>query len=75
MTTWRGQGKGKFTGPGKVSFRGSVFLKIPPVVEGGKLSILNKWWECLNTRLTRMEIAPLKRGSGNRKFRKPEIQP
>jgi hypothetical protein len=41
MTTWRGQGKGKFTGPGKVGFRGSVFLKIPPVVEGGKLSILN----------------------------------
>lgn len=41
MTTWRGQGIGKFTGPGKVNFRGSIFLKVPSTIEGGKLSNLN----------------------------------
>jgi hypothetical protein len=41
MITWRGQGIGKFTGPGKVSFRGSLFLKVPSTADGGKLSNLN----------------------------------
>jgi hypothetical protein len=41
MATWKGQGIGKFTGPGKVSFRGSIFLKVPSTIEGGKLSNLN----------------------------------
>jgi hypothetical protein len=40
MATWKGQGIGKFTGPGKVSFRGSIFLKVPSI-EGGELSNLN----------------------------------
>jgi hypothetical protein len=41
MATWTGQGIGRFTGPGKVSFRGSLFLKTPLTSEGGKLSYLN----------------------------------
>lgn len=39
--TWTGQGVGKFTGPGKVGFRGSIFFRIPSTSEGGKLSALN----------------------------------
>jgi hypothetical protein len=41
MATWTGQGIGRFTGPGKVSFRGSLFLKTLSIAEGGKLSSLN----------------------------------
>ena len=41
MTTWTGQGIGKFTAPGKVSFRGSIFFRTPSTSEGGKLSSLN----------------------------------
>lgn len=41
MATWTGQGKGKFTAPGKVSFRGSTFLRTPSTSQGGKLSSLN----------------------------------
>ena len=41
MATWKGPGIGKFTGPGKVSFRGSLFFKTPLTSEGGKLSYLN----------------------------------
>ena len=41
MVTWTGQGIGRFTGPGKVNFRGSLFFKIPTTFEGGKLSDLN----------------------------------
>jgi hypothetical protein len=41
IVTWTGQGLGKFTSPGKVSFRGSVFLQTPLASEGGKLSGLN----------------------------------
>jgi hypothetical protein len=41
MATWTGQGIGKFTAPGKVSFRGSIFLRTPSISEGGKLSSLN----------------------------------
>jgi hypothetical protein len=41
MATWTGQGIGKFTAPGKVSFRGSIFLRTPSTSDGGKLSSLN----------------------------------
>jgi hypothetical protein len=41
MATWTGQGIGKFTAPGKVSFRGSIFLRTPSTSQGGKLSSLN----------------------------------
>ncbi len=41
MATWTGQGIGKFTAPGKVSFRGSIFLRTPSTSRGGKLSSLN----------------------------------
>ncbi|HEU4443286.1 MAG TPA: hypothetical protein VFR94_01295 [Nitrososphaeraceae archaeon] len=66
VVTWTGQGIGKFTGPGKVSFRGSIFLRTPSTSQGGKLSELKTWWECLNTKQMRWEIALLKVGSGNR---------
>jgi hypothetical protein len=41
MATWIGQGIGRFTGPGRVSFRGSLFFRVPSTFEGGKLSDLN----------------------------------
>ena len=41
VATWTVQGVGRFTGPGKVSFRGSIFFRIPSTSEGGKLSDLN----------------------------------
>ena len=41
MAFWTGQGVGRFTGPGKVSFRGSLFYRTPSASEGGKLSFLN----------------------------------
>ena len=41
MATWIGQGIGRFTGPRKVSFCGSLFFRVPPTFEGGKLSDLN----------------------------------
>jgi hypothetical protein len=41
MATWTGPGIGRITGPGKVSFRGSLFFRIPSTSEGGKLSYLN----------------------------------
>jgi hypothetical protein len=41
MATWTGQGIGKFTAPGKVSFRGSIFLRTPSTSQGGKMSSLN----------------------------------
>jgi hypothetical protein len=45
MVTWKGPGIGRFTGPGKVSFRGSLFFRIPSTSEGGKLSYLNNMME------------------------------
>jgi hypothetical protein len=41
MATWTGQGIGRFMGPGKVSFCGSIFLRPPFTSDGGKLSHLN----------------------------------
>jgi hypothetical protein len=38
---WTGQGVGRFTGPGRVSFRGSLFYRTPSASEGGKMSFLN----------------------------------
>jgi hypothetical protein len=38
MATWTGQGIGRFMGPGKISFRGSLFFRAP---SGGKLSYFN----------------------------------
>jgi hypothetical protein len=42
MATWTGPGIGGITGPGKVSFRGSLLFRTPSTSEGGKLSYLNK---------------------------------
>lgn len=41
MATWTGQGIGRFTDPGKISFRGSLFFRTPSTSGGGKLSFLN----------------------------------
>ena len=41
MASWTGKGIGRFTGAGKVSFRGSLFFRTPSASEGGKLSFLN----------------------------------
>ena len=42
MATWTGRGIGRFTGSGKISFRGSLFFQTPSAAkEGGKLSFLN----------------------------------
>ena len=42
MATWTGQGIGRSTGSGKISFRGSLFFQTPSAAkEGGKLSFLN----------------------------------
>ncbi len=38
MATWTGQGIGRFTGPGRISFRGSLFFITSST---GKLSFLN----------------------------------
>ena len=40
MVSWTGQGVGRFTGPGKVSFRGAIYFQTSSS-EGGKLSNLN----------------------------------
>jgi hypothetical protein len=40
MATWTGQGIGRFTGAGKISFRGSLFFRTTSTT-GGKLSFLN----------------------------------
>jgi len=40
MATWTGQGIGRFTAPGKISFRGSVFYRTNST-GGGKISFLN----------------------------------
>jgi hypothetical protein len=40
MATWTGHGIGRFTSPGKISFRGSLFFSAPSA-SGGKLSSLN----------------------------------
>jgi hypothetical protein len=40
MATWTGPGIGRFTAPGKISFRGSIFYRTTPT-GGGKLSSLN----------------------------------
>jgi hypothetical protein len=40
MATWTGQGIGRFTAPGKISFRGSVFYRTIST-GGGKISFLN----------------------------------
>ena len=37
MATWTGYGIGRFTSPGKISFRGSLFFRAP----SGKLSYFN----------------------------------
>jgi hypothetical protein len=39
MASWSGQGIGKFSGPGKVSYRGAIYFR--SASEGGKLSSLN----------------------------------
>ena len=41
IATWTGQGIGRFTGPGRVSFPGSLFFRTPSMSQGGKLSYLN----------------------------------
>jgi hypothetical protein len=41
MASWTGQGIGRFIGAGKVSFRGSLFLRTPSASAGGKLSFLS----------------------------------
>jgi hypothetical protein len=41
IATWTGQGIGRFIGPGRVSFRGSLFFRTPSMSQGGKLSYLN----------------------------------
>ena len=41
MATWTGQGIGRFTGPGRISFHGSLFFLIPLTSEVTKLSFLN----------------------------------
>jgi hypothetical protein len=41
ITTKDGQGMATWTGPGKVSFRGSLFFRTPSTSDGGKLSYLN----------------------------------
>ena len=38
MATWMGHGIGRFSSPGKISFRGSLFFRAP---SGGKLSSFN----------------------------------
>jgi hypothetical protein len=40
LATWTGQGIGRFTGSGKISFRGSLFFRTTSTGEG-KLSSLN----------------------------------
>jgi len=40
MATWTGHGIGRFTAPGKISFRGSVFYRTTST-GGGKISFLN----------------------------------
>jgi hypothetical protein len=40
IATWTGQGIGRFIGPGRVSFRGSLFFRTPSMSQGGKLSYL-----------------------------------
>lgn len=40
MAIWTGQGIGRFTAPGKISFRGSVFYRTTST-GGGKISFLN----------------------------------
>jgi len=40
MATWTDKGIGRFTGPGKISFCGSIFYR-PTSTGGGKLSFLN----------------------------------
>jgi hypothetical protein len=40
MATWTGQGIGRFTAPGKISFRGSVFYRTTST-GGGEISFLN----------------------------------
>lgn len=40
MATWTGQGIGRFTAPGKISFRGSVFYRTT-LTGGGEISFLN----------------------------------
>ncbi|HEX2230567.1 MAG TPA: hypothetical protein VHG34_00100 [Nitrososphaeraceae archaeon] len=39
MATWTGQGIGRFSSPGKISFRGSLFFHTNS--KNGKLSFLN----------------------------------
>jgi hypothetical protein len=41
MATWTGQGIGRFSGPGRISFRGSLFFQTPLINEVAKLSFLN----------------------------------
>lgn len=41
MATWTGQGIGRFTGKGGISFRGSLFYRTPSIIGGGELSFLN----------------------------------
>ena len=40
MATWTGQGIGRFNGPGKISYRGSLFFRASPTT-GGKLASFN----------------------------------
>lgn len=39
--SWTGQGVGRFTRPGNISFRGSLFYRTSSASEGGKMSFLN----------------------------------
>ena len=58
MATWKGQEK-------SVSVA-QYSLKYLQQLREENCQISITWWECLNTRLTKTEIAPLKPGNGNR---------
>jgi hypothetical protein len=50
VATWTGQGVGRFTEPGKVSFRGSIFFRYLQHLREENCRLSITWWEFLNTR-------------------------
>jgi hypothetical protein len=66
ITTWTGQGIGKFTAPEKVSFRGSIFFRTPSTSEGGKLSSLNNMAGVFEYEVDETGSCSLNLGSGSR---------
>lgn len=64
MATWTGQGIGRFTAPGKISFRGSVFYRTTQLVEERyHFSITLLVFS--NTKWTSRETLRLKCGNGS----------